>query len=137
MEKCISIQIIDSARKLADNDCRIDSVILVGSYARGAETVDSDIDFVIITACKDELLKDESFIKAFGEVKECRIEYYGACTSLRVWYDSGAEVEFGFVRPSWISLPLEEGTDAVLKGGWKVLNDKKGYFNKINIAPPV
>ena len=37
-------------------------------------------------------------------------EYYGACTSIRVWYKDGKEVEFGIVELSWISMLLDVWT---------------------------
>ena len=45
---------------------------------------------------------------------EQQTEYYGACTSIRVWYEDGREVEFGIVEPPWISMPLDNGTYRVV-----------------------
>lgn len=60
-------------------------------------------------------------------------EYYGECTSVRVWYESGLEVEFGIVEPSWISLPLDNGTHKVLSDGYKVIVDKKNYLKNFEL----
>ncbi len=60
----------------------IQSVILVGSYARGTNHAGSDVDLVLITTDKPGMLKEQGFVPYFGEVLQTQIEYYGACTSL-------------------------------------------------------
>ena len=106
----------------------IECILLVGSYARGTNREDSDIDVVIITSQKKALLEEPDFTASFGLVRKQQIEYYGACTSLRVYYREGTEVEFGIVEPSWLGKPLDAGTARVLDDGYKVILDKKGYF---------
>lgn len=53
----------------------------------------------------------------FGIVCNSKIECYGTCTSIRVWYQDENEIEFGIVDPSWISLTLDSGTRKVLTEG--------------------
>ena len=79
------------------------------------------------------LLENQEFTKQFGEVARKQTEFYGACTSIRVWYRDGLEVEFGLVNPTWIALPLEAGTRKVLQDGYRVLVDKKGYFQGLKL----
>ena len=62
---------------------------------------------------------------------EQQTEYYGACTSIRVWYEDGREVEFGIVEPPWISMPLDNGTYRVLSDGYKIIIHKE-LAEKIN-----
>jgi predicted nucleotidyltransferase len=111
----------------------IDAIILVGSYARVTNTKESDIDVCIITAYKEEMLSDQSFAEYFGEIDRKKTEYYGACTSIRVFYKDGPEVEFGLVEPDWIRKPLDAGTHRVLSDGFKVLVDKKEYFKELSL----
>ena len=40
-------------------------------------------------------------------------------------------MEFGIVSTSWIEKPLDKGTIKVLRDGFKVVIDKKGYFKNI------
>ena len=82
---------------------------------------------------KQEILSNPKFIYNFGIVLNQQIEYYGACTSLRVWYASGLEVEFGFVDPSWIEKPLDLGTKEVLLPAYRVLVDKESNFEDLNL----
>ena len=111
----------------------IKSIIIVGSYAKGTNKATSDIDLIIITTNKDEMLNNQNFIELFGEVERTQTEYYGACTSVRVWYKNGPEVEFGLVTPDWIAQPLDKGTYIVLSDGYNIIIDKNKYFNDINL----
>ena len=120
-------------KQWAENEKQVESIIVVGSYARGTYKKTSDIDLVIISSNKKEMLKNQNFIKVFGDVNKSQIEYYGACTSIRVWYKDGKEVEFGIVNPTWIEKPLDNGTNKVLSDGFKVIIDKKDYFKDLRI----
>ena len=107
---------------------------MVGSYAKGTYIETSDIDLVIITSNKEEMLKNQEFINLFGDVNKSQIEYYGACTSIRVWYMDGKEVEIGIVDLTWIEKPLDKGTKKVLNDGFKVIIDKKNNFKDLTIV---
>ena len=124
---------LESIKNLAKNEEKIESVIVVGSYARGTYKLTSDIYLVIITPNKKQTIEERKFIELFGNVIKSQIEYYGACTSIRVYYMDGKEVEFGIVEPSSIKQPLDRGTYKVLKDGFKVIIDKKEYFKNLNI----
>lgn len=123
-------------REYAIKSSHIESVILVGSYARGTNKEDSDIDVVIITSDKAGMVQDTSFTEAFGVATKLQTEYYGACTSIRAWYKDGKEVEFGIVEPSWIAVPLDSGTYGVLSDGYKVLLDKCQFFQDLKLDDP-
>lgn len=120
-------------KEYARNTSHIESIIIVGSYARGTNKENSDLDIVIITSNKSGMLAKQGFIQEFGEVYKQQIEYYGACTSIRVWYKDRKEVEFGIVEPSWISMPLDTGTHQVLSDGYKIIIDKKRYFENLKL----
>ena len=126
-------KMLKDIKQWAENEKQVESIIVVGSYARGTYKKTSDIDLVIITSKKNEMLKNQNFIKVFGDVNKSQIEYYGACTSIRVWYKDGKEVEFGIVNPTWIEKPLDNGTNKVLSDGFKVIIDKKDYFKDLRI----
>lgn len=122
---------INSLKEFSENDPHIESVIIVGSYARGTNKKSSDLDIVIITSNKTEMITNQDFIQGFGEVTQKQTEYYGACTSIRVWYKNGQEVEFGIVEPSWIEKPLDSGTNKVLSDGYRIILDKKHHFENL------
>mgnify|MGYP001780637230 CR=1 FL=1 len=124
---------INMLKEFSMNTPHIESVIVVGSYARGTNKETSDLDFCIITTNKNKMIDNPDFVKMFGTFEKMQTEHYGACTSIRVWYKDGLEVEFGIVEPSWISVPLDSGTHKVLSDGYKVIVDKKQYFQNLKL----
>lgn len=124
---------MNTLKDFSENNSYIESVIIVGSYARGTNKESSDLDIVIITPNKSEMIRNQDFVQVFGEVYQKQTECYGACTSIRVWYKSGQEVEFGIVEPSWIEKPLDSGTNKVLSDGYKIVIDKKDYFANLTL----
>lgn len=104
----------------------LEAVALVGSYARGVATESSDVDLVILTPAADKYLRNRSWVSLFGEAAECREEDYGRVTSIRVFYESGLEVEYGFTTPDWADTPVDEGTFSVVTGGMEILYDPQG-----------
>lgn len=55
---------INSLKEFSKNDPYIESVIIVGSYARGTNKKSSDLDIVIITSNKTEMIKIRTLFKA-------------------------------------------------------------------------
>ena len=126
-------KIFSDLREYAERTSHIESVLIVGSYARGTNKENSDLDIIIITSNKSDMITNQSFTREFGEVYKQQTEYYGVCTSIRAWYSDGKEVEFGIVEPSWISTPLDSGTYQVLSDGYKLIVDKKRYFENLEL----
>jgi len=65
---------------------------------------------------------------AFGIVQGEEREDWGAVRVLRVWYLGGREVEYGFTLPAWASIPPDDGTRIVARGGFRVLFDPRGIL---------
>ena len=127
-------KIFNELKAFAENIPHIEIVIIVGSYARGTNKENSDLDIVIITSNKSGMIENQEFTQIFGEVCKQQTEYYGACTSIRAWYKDGKEIEFGIVEPSWISMPLDSGTYKVLSDGYKIVIDKKRHFEDLRLV---
>jgi hypothetical protein len=109
----------------------IEAVALVGSYARDAPKEDSDVDLIILTSGIDRYLRDRGWISLFGQVAECRQEDYGRVTSVRCYYESGLEVEYGFSTPGWAVTPIDASTLRVVTEGMKVLHDPRGIMARM------
>ncbi len=124
---------LKEVRDWAQSDGDILAVILAGSYARGEQRVDSDIDILILTRNAEKLLSDVSLFSRFGGILKTDIEHYGAVISLRVWYENGLEAEFAVAGVEWVSRPLDAGTRKVLKDGFRVIVDKEGLFRDIRL----
>lgn len=109
----------------------IEGVVLVGSYARGEPKPDSDVDLVILTPRTDQYLRDRSWLSLFGKVTSFREENYGRVTSVRSYYVSGLEVEFGFSTSAWAARPIDTGTLNVISQGMKVPHDPNGLIARM------
>jgi len=107
----------------------VQAIALVGSYARGEARADSDIDFVILTSQPEDYRDNPTWVERFGQVEKYQTEDYGKLTSLRVWYQNGPEVEYGIATPDWAALPLDAGTERVIRDGMIVLYDRENLFN--------
>jgi predicted nucleotidyltransferase len=105
----------------------ISVVILVGSHACGDARPDSDIDLVIIADFPEKYLLEKSWLKFFGQPSKTVHEDWGLVQSLRVWFESGLEVEFGFTSNGWLSKPLDKGTRKVLDDGYQFIVNKENY----------
>ncbi|HIT09379.1 MAG TPA: nucleotidyltransferase domain-containing protein [Candidatus Merdivicinus faecavium] len=112
------------AARWAAGEPAVRALLLVGSWARGANRPDSDIDLMVLTDEREKFLDDPGCFSRFGEISRQSVEQYGRCTSVRVFYAGGPEVEFGLADSGWASLPLDPGTRQVLAGGFRILVDK-------------
>lgn len=126
MKKLIlTIDFIEDFMRWSTKRRDIRAVALVGSYARLAADESSDVDLVIIAEQPGEYLNNTEWTRVFGIVITKKIEEYGKLTSLRVWYESGLEVEYGFTTREWANVPLDNGTRQVVDGGLRVLFEKE------------
>lgn len=113
----------------------IRAVALVGSYARMQANPASDVDLVIVTTDPQKYLTQTEWLRDFGIVITQKIEDYGKLTSLRVWYESGLEVEYGFTTREWVKSPLDRGTKRVIQGGMRVLFEKEILLSPYETVP--
>jgi len=132
MNKVIDI-IRNSTILLCKHYPNIIAVLLVGSYARNEQKEGSDIDLVIIADEKEKLIIEDKWIKLFGEPKEKTLEEWGEIKSIRVKYKE-YEIEFGIGTRKWIRIPLDKGTEKVLRDGYIILFEKENSLEDIEKA---
>jgi predicted nucleotidyltransferase len=108
----------------------LQGIALVGSYARDEARDDSDIDLVLLTEMMERYLENVKWIEQFGGVEKHQVEDYGKLISSRVWYESGVEVEYGITSPEWAALPLDAGTERVLRDGFMVLFERGNLLSQ-------
>ena len=123
-------EFLDAFVDWASDGADVQAIALVGSYARGAARDDSDIDLVILTDTPQKYFDNTKWIERFGAVEKHQTEDYGKLTSLRVWYQNGAEVEYGITTPDWAAAPLDEGTQEVMLGGMLVLFERGNLLSR-------
>lgn len=112
----------------------IQAVAVVGSWARDAARMDSDLDVVVLTALKDLYLVDSSWIvHATGEPAPLvHSQDWGPVTERRVRLTSGFEIEFGFATPTWAGIdPVDDDTAKLVAAGMRVLHDPAGRLTKL------
>jgi hypothetical protein len=120
---------LSQVKAWAANRPDILAIALVGSYARGAARADSDIDLVLICESAQPYLADESWLSTFGKPMRIETEDWGLVQSKRVFYDDGAEVEFGITAPEWTATdPVDEGTRQVIGDGVQIVSDPAGLL---------
>jgi predicted nucleotidyltransferase len=121
-------QIDDFIQKLivwASAQPDIRAAALVGSYARGTAKPASDVDLILLARDPGNYLENTAWLEQFGSVLRQQQEDYGKVTSLRAWYSSGLEVEYGWTTPDWAVPPVDPGTQQVIQDGLVVLFEKK------------
>ena len=100
----------------------------MGSHARGKARQDSDIDLVLLCTEYESYLQDLGWANDFGKPASVRLEDYGKLTSVRMFYEEGPEVEFGFTHLDWLARPLDLGTVGVLRNGFQIVYDRSGKY---------
>ena len=109
----------------------LDSLLLVGSYARNKAHQDSDIDLVLIFNDPKKYVNNLDWIREFGKIKRYEVEHWGRVTSIRTWYKNGIEVEFGITSAEWAEIPVDSGTIRVVSDGSKILVDKSKKLEQL------
>jgi predicted nucleotidyltransferase len=120
------------ARAAAWADARDDvaAVALVGSWARGAERPDSDLDLVVLTDDPAGYLERDDWVEELQPGAELvATRDWGTIVERRIRLPSGLEVEVGIGRPSWADTsPVDPGTRRVVRDGMQALYDPRGML---------
>ncbi|MBM3659923.1 MAG: nucleotidyltransferase domain-containing protein [Actinobacteria bacterium] len=131
------LEIVESVTAWAGGQRDITGMAVVGSWARGEPRMDSDLDLVVLTAEKQRYLRDDGWLLgAVGKPAEIvRTQEWGPLTERRAVLQSGFEVEFGFVAPTWARTEiLDAGTARVVRGGCRPLHDPTGVLDRLIAA---
>ncbi len=108
------------------------AVVLVGSWAHGHATMDSDLDLVVLTAKKDLYLGDISWLRDLGGLRIVRTQEWGPTAERRFALASGLEVEVGIAQASWAATdPVDPGTRRVVRDGMSILYDPGGLLERL------
>ena len=98
--------------------------MLVGSYARGAVRMASDVDVVVLTEQLEQYDPAGRWVQALRPgARLMRTAAWGPVSEQRYRLRSGLLLEVGLTSPDWARVPLEPGTARVLGDGHRVLHD--------------
>ncbi|PRY65462.1 nucleotidyltransferase-like protein [Glaciihabitans tibetensis] len=115
--------VIDDVRAWATERDDILAVLLVGSYARHAERMGSDIDLTILTDDPDRLADYGWFEVLCPGARLIRAVSWGPVQERRMRLRSGLHVDLGIAPISWAAVPLDAGTRRVLSDGHLTIYD--------------
>jgi len=123
------------ARSRAD----ILGLALVGSWARGAARLDSDVDLVLLVSKPQAFRRNEDWLAeinwADAHVAHWHDVDYGSVWSRHIELQPHCVIEFTFCHPSWAAAnPIDAGTANVLSGGCRVLVDKAKLLARLLTA---
>jgi GrpB-like predicted nucleotidyltransferase (UPF0157 family)/predicted nucleotidyltransferase len=110
----------------------IAGVAMVGSWARNAARIDSDVDLIMLVGEPSDSATSSSWLGALGSPPVVRRQRWGVVTETRARLESGLEVEMGIAAPTWAATdPVDPGTRRVIEGGLKILFDQRGLFESL------
>ena len=99
-------ELIVAIQQWARGRADLRGLALVGSYAKGNPTPTSDVDLVILTDSQQSYLNDHQWICELGIPRRTAVERWGKLTAVRVFFQDGPEVEFGFTATEWCAVPV-------------------------------
>ena len=85
---------------------------------------------MVLTDQPRKYLEDVKWIEHFGIPETHQTVDYGKLISLHVWYQTGMEVEYGITAPDWAAIPLDAGTQEVMRGGISVLFERGDLLSR-------
>src|SRR5207302_3811878 len=67
----------------------IEGAALIGSYAGGTATENSDVDLMILTTSASRYLDNKEWLSVFGEIARSQNETWGVVETVRAFYRTG------------------------------------------------
>jgi predicted nucleotidyltransferase len=112
------------------------AVALVGSWARGAGCVESDLDIVVLSEKPERWLDSHDWIeKVATDAALTSAQDFGALQERRLRLPTGLEIEIGIGRPTWGSTtPMDRGTRRVASDALHALWDPSGLLRTLLAA---
>ncbi|HYU59737.1 MAG TPA: nucleotidyltransferase domain-containing protein [Solirubrobacterales bacterium] len=120
--------------RCAQADASIAALALVGSWARGAATDESDLD-VLILGDRDELLARQPWAELTATAELVQRRRFGSVAERRYRLPSGLVLELGVASRRWASVdPVDAGTRLVISDGMRVVVDPEGLLERLRRA---
>ena len=127
--------LLQRCSRWAEQRIDVRALALVGSWARGAPEMESDVDLVLLTEVPSVYIEREDWFNEFGRGQLMRTLTWGAITERRFRLTGGLEVEFGVGTPAWAAVDaLDDGTRKVVSDGMRVLYDPDLLLTRLAAA---
>jgi hypothetical protein len=136
--------ILETVVSWAETRSEILALALVGSYARGEATTDSDIDLMVITHLPEFFRQNHDWMHDINwefvnyKILTFNDAQYGVVWSRHIYLTSlnnefnNIKVEISFGLPTWASInPIDSGTFNVVSRGCKILYDSQGVLTNL------
>ncbi len=125
-------RVIDAIEGWARSRPDIVGAAVVGSWARGAATMASDLDVVLLTTRPAVYLASTGWWGFLGAGDLVATERWGVLDERRIALRSGPEIEFGITEPSWAqAAPPDPGTLRVVRDGMDIIFDRDGLLERL------
>ncbi|WP_199431515.1 nucleotidyltransferase domain-containing protein [Qaidamihabitans albus] len=122
-------ELLRRATQWASASPDIIAVGVVGSWARGAERMDSDVDLVFVVDQVAPYWYHDDWVLPLGSSGITRTQKWGPLHERRFVLDAGLEVEAGFVTRQWTRTgPVDVGTRRVVSAGMRIVYDPSGIL---------
>jgi len=127
---------ISAVEKWTASRSDLAAVAVVGSWARGEQGHDSDLDLVLLTQNPSVYVDSDEWIPLLApSARSVLRRDWGAIVERRLILPSCFEVEVGVGQPSWANTdPVDPGTRAVVRGGLRALYDPWGLLADLAAA---
>jgi predicted nucleotidyltransferase len=127
---------ITGVEKWAATRSDLAAVAVVGSWARGTQRQDSDLDLVLLTQRPSVYVEGDEWIQGLAPTAtSLRTGDWGEIEERRLILPSGLEIEVGIGHPSWAdSAPVDPGTKAVVREGLRAVYDPQGLLAELAAA---
>ena len=136
--------ILEKVANWAEIRSEILALALVGSYARGEATTDSDIDLMVITHFPEFFRQNHDWMHQINwesinyKILTFNDAQYGAVWSRHIYLTNlsnqfnNIKLEISFGLPAWASInPIDSGTFNVVSRGCKILYDSQGILTNL------
>ena len=125
--------VVAAVRAWADRHGDVQGVVVVGSWARDAARMDSDIDIVVLTDSPAHADPGVWLGLLGGAV--VRLQQWGPLREVRIRRPSGFDVEMGIAPADWAATdPVDPGTYRVMHDGHRIVHDPHGVVAALSRA---
>jgi uncharacterized protein len=117
--------LLERAVRWARGRSEIVALAVIGSWARGEATDDSDLDLLLLTDVPGNYVeRDDLLLSGFVMARITGTRPSGGLTERRLGFSSGLEVEVDVGAPAWAGVdPLDDAAATVAAEGMLVLWD--------------